>query len=293
MDLIAPLRVPWHPTKTGLRFAYTMVFIGFFWDLIDRRVSLPDPKRLKFLMRVQLMLNKIEQSLGLSLLELQKIHGSLVHICFVYQEGSSHLPLVSNFMAKFNGNEFIRRRGSSSLSHTLTWWKKLLSLPDYFRQLRPLGEVVDMDIYVDASMSWGIGIIIGQRWAAFRLAPDWKRPGRDICWLEAIALKLLVYFLVQLDISEIRLLIHSDNKGAIGALEKGRSPNEALNLCVRRTYAVLADHLIVPELEYIESARNPSDPLSRGELGPVSYQRLERSFELPWELSDIFVDSHG
>jgi hypothetical protein len=92
---------------------------------------------------------------------------------------------------------------------------------------------------------------------------------------------------------EIRLLIHSDNKGAIGALGKGRSPNEALNLCVRRTYAVLADHLIVPELEYIESARNPSDPLSHGEPGPVSYQRLERSFELPWELSDIFVDSHG
>jgi hypothetical protein len=58
-----------------------------------------------------------------------------------------------------------------------------------------------MDIYVDASTSWGTGIIIGQCWAAFRLAPDWKRPGQDICWLEAIALELLVYFLVQLDIS--------------------------------------------------------------------------------------------
>lgn len=157
MELIGPLQVLWHPVKTGLRFSFTMIFIGFFWDLIQRRVSLPEPKRLKFLGRVLVMLRKVEHAVGLSLLEVEKIHGSLVHICFVYREGSSRLPPVSNFMARFNGDEFMRRQGSNSLAKALIWWKHQLSSPGYFRQLRPLGPVVDMGIFVDASTTWGIG----------------------------------------------------------------------------------------------------------------------------------------
>ncbi|KAJ7078120.1 hypothetical protein B0H15DRAFT_736484, partial [Mycena belliarum] len=36
------------------------------------------------------------------------------------------------------------------------------------------------------------------------------------------------------------LLVRSDNKGAIGALTKGRSPNVNINLCARRTFAITA-----------------------------------------------------
>jgi hypothetical protein len=133
--------------------------------------------------------------------------------------------------------------------------------------------------------------MIGDSWAAFRLRDTWKQPGRDICWLEAVALELLVYFLVQTGFSNTRLLIHSDNNGAIGAHEKGRSPNIEINLCVRRTYAVIAEHLIVPEFTYIESALNPY-PISRGEPGPLSSKRLARSFELPDELTEALFDAY-
>jgi hypothetical protein len=110
--------------------------------------------------------------------------------------------------------------------------------------------------------------------------------------LEAVALELLVYFLVQAGLNNIRLLIHSDNNGAIGAHEKGHSPNIEINLCVRRTYTVIAEQLIVPEFVYIESALNPSDPISRGEQGPSSFKHLKCSFEVPDELIDAIIDVH-
>jgi len=52
-----------------------------------------------------------------------------------------------------------------------------------------------MGLYVDASTSWGIRIIVGKEWAAFQLSPAWKIEGQDICWLEIVAIKLLIHFL--------------------------------------------------------------------------------------------------
>lgn len=115
-------------------------------------------------------------------------------------------------------------------------------------------------------------------------------PGRDICWLESIALELLIYFLVQLRFHTTHLLMHSDNNGAIGAHSKGRSRNAEINLCVRRTYATAAEHLIVPSFIYISSTLNPSEPISRGDLGS-SLQRLTRQFTLPQALQGILLDA--
>ena len=80
MALIAPLNVPWHPTKTGDCFISIFVFIGFLWDLIHKRVSLPEPKCQKFLDRVFVLIMKAENHQKVSLLDVQKIHGSLIHL---------------------------------------------------------------------------------------------------------------------------------------------------------------------------------------------------------------------
>lgn len=196
-------------------------------------------------------------------------------------------------MSSFAGNKYNLCRASNSVEKTLRWWKERLSNPSVYRQLRPLGPLQDLGIFVDASTSWGIGIIIGQSWYAFALADGWKIPGSDICWLESIALELLVYFLQQSGVLNAHLLMHSDNNGAIGAHSKGHSRNYAINLCVLRTYAVTSALLIVPSFVYVESEQNPADPISRGELGLPHYKRLERRFELPDELAPYLVDAHG
>lgn len=292
VSAIDPIGTPWHETKTGDHFTFMMVFLGFLWDLIQRRVSLPESKRLKFLNRVSDILECIDASKPLSLLDIQVVHGSLVHVCFVFPDGASRLPTLSNFAATFRGNSFATRHASRSVKKTLLWWKSRLSDPLAFRQLLPLGPLQDLGIYVDASTSWGIGIIIGDLWFALELVPDWKIPGRDICWLEAIALELLIYFLVQLGLTNAHLLMHSDNNGAIGAHSKGRSRNTEINLCVRRAYTAAANTFIKPSFKYIPSALNPADPISRGELGLPSL-RMTRDFVLPAEFATSFVDSNG
>ena len=169
----------------------------------------------------------------------------------------------------------------------LRWWLEKLSHEGYSRPLHPKGPLQDLGIFVDASTSWGIGIIIGDEWAAFNLSASWKIAGRDICWLETVAIELLVYFLESKGFRNAHLLIHSDNTGTIGALGKGRSANSHINLSVRRTHLVLADLAITPTTEYIESSANPADPISRGEPGPVG-RRIYPTFALPEELKDCF-----
>ena len=146
-----------------------------------------------------------------------------------------------------------------------------------------------MGLFVDASTSWGIGIVIAGKWAAFKLHENWKVEGRDICWLETVAVEILVYILEAMGITNTILLIHSDNQGTIGSLGKGRSRNFHINLSICRTYVVLASLLITPELVYITSANNPADPISRGELGSTE-TRISTSFSLPGELRHVFLD---
>jgi len=45
-------------------------------------------------------------------------------------------------------------------------------------------------------MSWDIGVVIGDQWAAWRLIPGWNTAGRDIGWAETIALELAILMLV-------------------------------------------------------------------------------------------------
>ena len=69
-------------------------------------------------------------------------------------------------------------------------------------------------------------------------------------------------------------------------MRKARSPNKWINLSVRRTFAVLTSLSIEPCLIYIESKKNPADPISRGILGQLE-DRLPICIELPHELTDI------
>lgn len=68
---------------------------------------------------------------------------------------------------------------SASAVDTLRWWRRQLEDPLAFHQLYPIGPLRDEHIFVDASISWGIGIVIGRRWYSFKLAEGWRR---DIRW---------------------------------------------------------------------------------------------------------------
>jgi hypothetical protein len=102
---ITPLQVPWHDEKGDSNFVFVTNFIGYRWDIPNKRVSLPEEKRLKFLNRVRVFTDRFN-SHHCSLLNVEKIHGSLCHVAFVYAQGQSRLPLLSNFAASFHDNDF-------------------------------------------------------------------------------------------------------------------------------------------------------------------------------------------
>jgi hypothetical protein len=173
--------------------------------------SLPDKKHQKYLSHVVSMLNGHVDHKAFNLHSIQVIHGTLFHVSFVFPDGSSRLPVLSNFMSGYHTNSFITHHLSDSFIKTLLWWKNWLSNPLAFCQLHPVGPLQDHGIYVDASTSWGIGLIISNLWHAFQLVNNWKIPGHNICWLESIALELVIYFLCQLHFTNIHMLIHSNN----------------------------------------------------------------------------------
>jgi hypothetical protein len=143
--------------------------------------------------------------------------------------------------------------------------------------------VSDPDVWVDASTSWGVGLVIGGRWAACRLVDGWKHHDRDIGWAEAVALELAVKWLCSAGFSDAEIIIHGDNTGVMGAFDKGRSRNVSRNDTIRRiaSYVIPANILIKPI--YVASEMNIADPISCGILGLQSL-RLECNFELPPEL---------
>jgi hypothetical protein len=126
---------------------------------------------------------------------------------------------------------------------------------------------------------------------AFQLRQGWKIPGRDIGWLETVAVEPITHIFDAWDLQSMRVVIHSDNQGTIGAMGKGRSLNYHINMSLRRCYSILTPCLIIPSLIpsliYIDSASNPTDPLSRGILGPDEFCISIRP-SLPKVLLDAF-----
>jgi hypothetical protein len=111
---IAPLRCPWHTKKTGMSFDDQTRFIGFNWDLPRRQVRLPEFKRVKYLVHVTTARRKARTGVQVPLCEVEELHGTLVHITFIFEEGSSHLPDFSNLFAGYRNKPYIRCKYSST-----------------------------------------------------------------------------------------------------------------------------------------------------------------------------------
>lgn len=142
LSCISPLHVPWHKDKGDSTFLFITNFIGFCWDFPNKCVSLPEEKRLKFHNRVHNFLDHFTGH-SCSLLDVQKIHGSLCHIAFVYIQGCSCLPSLSNFVASFVSNEFARRYPPHSMMTDIKWWLHELNMLCFYRRLLPQGPCQD------------------------------------------------------------------------------------------------------------------------------------------------------
>jgi hypothetical protein len=283
-----PLGVPWHPLKWR-DFATLFIYLGFLWNLVNHTVELPDEKREKYLKKVVSTLETIGRGGRLTCKEAMSINGTLSHVSFVIPRGRTYLANLSAFISQFgsSASKFAARYPPKSVVVDLQWWYETLSHSSPARDLSPRGPTQDIDLWVDASTDWGIGLLLGDRWNAWTLVEGWKGHGRDIGWLEAVAVELAVLTLSGLGWSNASVLIRSDNQGVIGAFRSGRSRNFQVNLCIRRVEVIAMSSNVTHVLTYVESAKNRADSISRGEVGP-SASRLD-SIQLPCELSPFIT----
>jgi hypothetical protein len=123
-EMIAPLGVPWHKTK-GSDFSDIFVYVGFTWDLTQKTVSLPEKKRIKYLNKLTIFLQKYEHA-QVPKRELESVIGTLSHITFVFQHGRSFMSNLYEFLTDFK-NDYIPRYMRSSVISDLKWWHAILS----------------------------------------------------------------------------------------------------------------------------------------------------------------------
>jgi hypothetical protein len=123
------------------------------------------------------------------------ILGTLSHVTVVHQDGCSYLSALSAFISTFT-SEHKPRYPRSAVLKDLEWWVDKLSQVGVTRSLSSRGATLDLGIWVNASKTWGIGIVIDGLWDAWRWKAPWHSEGRNIGWAEAVAVELVARILL-------------------------------------------------------------------------------------------------
>ena len=84
--------------------------------------------------------------------------------------------------------------------------------PSLSRKIPGNRHITDVHGFSKTSSNTGLGVVLGNKWRAWRLLLGWKNQGRNIGWAEAVAMELLVRIVLQhQSLSGIK--IYGDNNG--------------------------------------------------------------------------------
>lgn len=281
-EITDPLGVPWESSK-DVPFATVVPFIGFTWDLTQKRVSLPETKKTKYLRAICEWKSQRTHSLD----ETRKLYGKLLYACLIKPAGRAYLTNLEKMMGTFQDRPFVPRHPPSQTNEDLSWWTKTLSSPSLSREIPGGRHVTNVSGYSDASSTIGIGIVLGNKWRAWRLLPNWKSGGRDIGWAEAVGMELLTRATLQQG-HYPGIQIFGDNTGVVEGWWTGRSRNAETNRVFRRIHELLETHDTILKTRYVHTKSNPADGPSRGIFPPPNL--LLPSIELPDEIKPFIVD---
>ncbi|KAE8238997.1 hypothetical protein A4X13_0g8295 [Tilletia indica] len=276
-----PLGIPWKAEK-DIDFSSTPVYIGLQWFIVDRCVGLPDKKRLKYLAAVQTW----QEDAAHSLLDCQEFFGKLQHASFVVPQGRKRLGSLRGFMASMGSCQpWVRHRASKHVFKDLDWWSKALARSELRRSFAEDQSIDSIYVACDASTSFGIGVFVDGEELSLPVREGWAAQGRDIAWLEAVAMEVALLVVIGKGISDCRLRIITDNSSVFFSERSGYSRNKSVMEVLARIRDLEALHNleVVPVL--VPSAHNLADEPSRGYR--PTHAQLRRP-ELPPSLRSHF-----
>jgi hypothetical protein len=215
--------------------------------------------------------------------------GTLVHCSLAIPDGRSRLPSISRFTASFNHltSPYAHRTPNAGVFSDISWWRNQLSLPFCGSTLSRPPTISPIEFWVDASSSWGIGVVFNGSWNFWKLRPGWDKDGRNIGWAEMVAIELGLMTAVHCGHANIHFMVKSDNQGVIHAIAGGKSRSPEQNRVLQWITSLLSQYKIWISSSYVPSLENLADPPSRGI--PVSgYPRFISTFVLPLSLQPFF-----
>jgi hypothetical protein len=287
-SLAEQLGWPWKKAKTR-PFNPQFKYLGFIWDLSTKTVQIPDAKKISYLTKLQ----PWTSGQKFSKKEAESVLGTLVHCSLAIPDGRSRLPSISRFSSSFNhlSSPFARKAPSSTILSDLQWWRTQLSADFCGSTLSKPPPVSDIEFWVDASSSWGIGVVFNNEWDFWKLQPGWDKDGRNIGWAEMVAIELGILFAIHRTYTDIHLVIKSDNQGVIHAIRGGKSRSLQQNTVLQRITFLLSHYKIWISSEYVPSLDNLADRPSRG-LPVSNYTRAVSTFPMPHSLQPFLFRPH-
>ena len=248
-------------------------------------MQIPEQKKLRYLEKLE----PWRRDQKFSRKDAESVLGTLVHCSLALPDGRSHLPSLSRFASSFNflSSPFIRKTPNPSVLTDIQWWRTQLSSDFCGSILSRPPPLSPVEFWVDASSSWGVGIVFGGEWDAWRFVNGWNTDGRNIGWAEIVAIELGLLFAIHRGHSDAHFLIKSDNQGVIHAIEGGKSRSPSQNLVLQRITSLLSNYKLWISSSYIPSLDNLADPPSRG--FPATGRSKASSFSLPPYLHQFFV----
>ena len=193
---------------------------------------------------------------------------------------------------KFRGG--FKNHHSHETTHKLTsaafsdlcWWRERLG-DDFvgMKIIRPPAPMNTM-LFVDASTSWGIGLILDEKWLAWQFKDGWNSDNREIGWAEMVAVELAIRTLITAKFTNCHVIVRSDNKGVVGALGAGRSRGTQQNMILHEIVKLIQDNDLWISTTWISTVDNPADDPSRGAF-PGKDSLYAFPPKLPYHLSDL------
>ncbi|KNE95591.1 hypothetical protein PSTG_11081 [Puccinia striiformis f. sp. tritici PST-78] len=260
--------------KKYSEFSSKQKFIGFLWDGRRHTVEPPLTKREARIRQIEHLLTR-----------------RLNHITYILPQLKCYLRSIYQWQMSWH-NHSARRTIPNEVRVNLEWWK--LSLQTYNpTRLIPEPQPTDVGWIGDASTSYGIGVIIGKRWACFRLTrnPSLCFPGNTIAWLETLAIRLGLLMLMEIRASSGKtFIVHTDNTTTQDAIDNRKCRDPLVNEEWKIIQKISIDAEIDIQARRVTSGENRADGLSRGDrTGHSMYNRL--SIEVPDNLKSFLIQT--
>lgn len=243
-------------------FATEQRFIGFLWNAQDKTVSLPINK----LEQRRSELDNFMRTLSFSKNEVECFNGKLSHLTLILPQLKAYL--VENFKWVATWRSPGKRTMPTQVREDMNFWRTCLTTLKPTR-LIPDCIVRNVGWVGDASSSYGIGIILGKRWAQFAWLPGWSspegQPKRTIAWAETVAIRLGLLMLFQMmNVAGFSFSCLTDNTTTEGAARNRKSKDYWVNEEWKKIQTLLINGDCDLNLVRVISKDNSADRLSRG-----------------------------